>query len=197
MRVWPPVHLDVVPSSALDAKTRAEIIELCESAYGEDFSGLFETFPDAVHVLARDQQGVLVSHAEWVARWLQPEGHRVLRTAYVEAVATAPFKQRQGLASAVLRRIHELLAGDPAWQLGALSPSTPTLYARLGWELWKGPLAIRHDDRVEPTPAEEQVMILRLPPTPSTLLTTSLLSAEWRSGELWGEDVSVDRPDPF
>jgi aminoglycoside 2'-N-acetyltransferase I len=181
----PPVHLDVVSSRALDEGARADIIKLCESAYGEDFSHLFVTLPDAVHVLARDQRGVLVSHAEWVTRWLQPAGHAVLRTAYIEAVATAPTKQGQGLATAVLRRIHELIAADPTWELGALSPSTPTLYARLGWESWKGPLAIRRAEGLEPTPADEQVMILRLPPTPSTLLTTSLLSAEWRSGELW------------
>jgi aminoglycoside 2'-N-acetyltransferase I len=181
----PLLHLDVVPSRALDEKARTEIIGLCESAYGEDFSHLFEALPDAVHVLARDQQSVLVSHAEWVTRWLQPDGHPVLRTAYVEAVATAPKQQGRGLATVVLRRIHELLAADPAWQLGALSPSTPTLYARLGWESWKGPLAIRHDDRVEPTPAGEQVMILRLPSTPPTLVTTTPLTAEWRSGELW------------
>lgn len=181
----PPVHLEVIPSRALEEKPRVEIINLCESAYGEDFTQLFESLPEAVHVLARDEQGVLVSHAEFVTRWLQPAGHPVLRAAYVEAVATAPARQRQGLATAVLRRIHELIAADPSWELGALSPSTPTLYARLGWELWKGPLAVRRGDGLEPTPAGEQVMILRLPPTPPTLVTTTLLSAEWRAGELW------------
>jgi aminoglycoside 2'-N-acetyltransferase I len=35
-----------------------------------------------------------------------------------------------------------------------------------------------------PTPAEEQVMILRLPKTPP-LDPNAPLSAEWREGELW------------
>jgi aminoglycoside 2'-N-acetyltransferase I len=179
------VSLDVVHASALDRAARAEIIALCESAYREDFSRLFELLPDSVHVRARDERGVLVSHAEFVARWLQPEGHGVLRTAYVEAVATAPDHQRHGLATAVLRRLGEAVAADPRWQLAALSPSDPAFYGRLGWELWQGRLAIRRDGALDPSPADERVMIRRLPRTPATLDTTVLMTAEWRDGELW------------
>jgi aminoglycoside 2'-N-acetyltransferase I len=180
-----PVHLEVVTADGLDSAARAEIIALCESAYGEDFTRLFEELTGSIHVLARDEHGALVSHAEWVTRWLQPAGHPVLRTAYVEAVATAPEQQGQGLATAVLSCLSDELAMDSTWELAALSPSDPNFYARLGWELWTGPLWIRHGDRIEPTPPDEQVMILRLPGTPSTLPTTSLLTAEWRVGELW------------
>jgi aminoglycoside 2'-N-acetyltransferase I len=180
-----PVRLEVVEADALDSAMRAEIIDLCQAAYGEDFTRLFEELTGSVHVLARDQRGVLVSHAEWVTRWLQPAGHPVFRTAYVEAVATIPERQGQGLATAVLRRVTERLGADPMWDLSALSPSAPAFYARLGWELWQGPLAIRRGETIEPTPADEQVMIFRLPRTPATLVTTSLLTAEWRIGELW------------
>lgn len=178
-------YLEVVAAQALGHKARAEIIALCESAYGEDFTRLFDELSGSVHVLARDERGVLVSHAEWVTRWLQPAEHPVLRTAYVEAVATAPEQQRRGLATAVLRHLGDVLTTDSTWELGALSPSAPPFYARLGWELWHGPLGIRRGDTVEPTPSDEQVMILRLPRTPATLVTTSLLTAEWRAGELW------------
>ena len=107
-----------------------------------------------------------------------------MRTAYVEAVATAPGHQRKGLATAVLQRLVDVVAADPSWQLAALSPSDAAFYERLGWELWRGPLAIRHDGRLEPSPDDEQVMIQRLPRTPP-LDTTALLTAEWREGELW------------
>jgi aminoglycoside 2'-N-acetyltransferase I len=179
------VRLEVVAADALNHAARAEIIDLCQSAYREDFTRLFEELPGSIHVLARDERGLLVNHAEWVTRWLQPADHRALRTAYVEAVATIPERQGRGLATAVLRRVSDELGANPTWELGALSPSAPALYARLGWELWRGRLAIRHGERIEPTPADEQVMILRLPRTPATLVTTSLLTAEWRSGELW------------
>ena len=179
------VHLEVLARDALTRAMRAEIIALCESAYEEDFSNLFEQLPDSVHVLARDECGSLVSHAEFVPRWLQAGGHEVMRTAYVEAVATLPGHQRKGLATAVLQRLVDVVAADPAWRLAALSPSDAAFYERLGWELWRGPLAIRHDGRLEPSPEDEQVMIQRLPRTPATLDTTMLLTAEWREGELW------------
>ena len=179
------MHLDVVAGDRLSAAARTEIIDLCEAAYGEDFSRLFDDFAGSVHVLARDEHGTLVSHAEWLTRWLHPAGQPVLRTAYVEAVATAPPHQRQGFASAVLRRLADELAANAAWDLAALSPSDAAFYARLGWELWRGPLAIRRADRLEPSPPDEQVMVLRLPRTPATLDLATLLTAEWRPGELW------------
>ena len=60
-----------------------------------------------------------------------------MRTAYVEAVATAPGHQRKGLATAVLQRLVDVVAADPSWQLAALSPSDAAFYERLGWELWR------------------------------------------------------------
>jgi hypothetical protein len=158
---------------------------LCESAYRENFARMFEELPDSVHVLARDEQGALVSHAEWVTRWLQAGDRAPLRTAYVEAVATAPTQQRRGLATAVLRRLAGELVADGSWEMGALSPSVPGFYSRLGWEIWQGPLAIRREGNLEPSAPDEQVMILRLPRTPADLDLTSLLTAEWRVGEVW------------
>ena len=78
--------------------------------------------------------------------------------------------------------------GNPAeaivdFDLGALCPAIPLMYARLGWEFWCGPLFIRRADRLIPTP-DEDVMILRLPRTPPLDLEAPL-SVEWREGELW------------
>jgi aminoglycoside 2'-N-acetyltransferase I len=103
----------------------------------------------------------------------------------VEAVATAPAHRRQGLATLVLRHLFDAVTADPAWQLCALSPAQVSLYERAGWELWRGPPAIRRGTVLEPSPPDEQVMIRRLPGTPASLDLTSLLTAEWRVGELW------------
>jgi aminoglycoside 2'-N-acetyltransferase I len=180
-----PRFLEVIPGDALDSGVRTQIIRLCESAYHEDFSKLFAQFPNSVHVMARDERGVLLSHAEFVPRSLQPAGLPVLRTAYVEAVATAPGEQHKGLATAVLRQLLDVVAADDTWELAALSPSDPGFYERRGWELWRGPLAIRGAGHLEPSPEDEQVMIRRLPRTPAAIDTTALLTAEWRKGELW------------
>jgi aminoglycoside 2'-N-acetyltransferase I len=180
-----PVHVQIVAADALDRAARAEIIALCEAAYREDFARWFDELPGSIHVLARDEHGTLVSHAAWVTRWLQPAGIPPLRTAYVEAVATAPAHRRQGLATLVLRRLIDTVTADPGWQLCALSPAQLSLYERAGWELWRGPLAIRRGTVLEPSPPDEQVMIRRLPGTPASLDLSSLLTAEWRVGELW------------
>ena len=122
----------------------------------------------------------LVGHASWVTRPLQPEGLPPLPTAYVEAVATLPWRQGGGVGSAVMRRVAEEIVG---YELGALSPARPGFYERLGWERWRGPTAIRLGDGLIPTPGEE-VMVLRLPLTPP-LDVEAPITADWRPGELW------------
>ena len=171
--------LRVLPVRELDRQARHQIIDLCTAAFDEDFGQLFQVLPGSTHVLA-ERGGVLVGHACWVTRWLQPPRCRPLHTAYIEAVATAPPLQRQGIGSAIMRRVALEIAG---YQLGALSPTEPAFYVRLGWEAWRGPLAIRGPAGLIDTP-DEGVMIYRSATTPPLELD-GLLTAEWRPGELW------------
>jgi aminoglycoside 2'-N-acetyltransferase I len=179
-----PVVLELEDAAALDGSARAAIVQLCTAAYDEDFSRLFDQFPGTVHVLAKDDHGTLVGHAMWVARRLEADGHH-MRTAYVEAVATAPAFQRRGIGTAIMVRLVQAVMADAQWDLAALSPAVPEFYERRGWEPWKGPLAIRRNGLLDPSPPDELVMIRRLARTPSSLVTTALLTAEWRPGELW------------
>jgi len=153
--------------------------KLCDAAYATNTAPFFESLGPGEHLLGwRD--GTLVSHLMWVPRWLQPRGQRMLRTAYVEMVATAPDQQRQGHASELLTYF---VSQVPDFDVGALCPATEGLYARLGWLFWRGPLFARQDNHLVPTP-KERVMILPLQPTP--VLDLSLpLSIEWRPGEVW------------
>ena len=159
----------LVPGGALDDATRRQIVALCELAFREDFSRFFARLPGALHVLLRDECGALLSHVCWVERGLQPGGLPVLRAAYVEAMATHPARQREGHGTAVLRRLVDEIRAAGGYELAALSPAVPQWYARRGWEPWRGPLIIRHGQTLEPSPAHEQVMILRLPLTPPSL----------------------------
>ncbi len=176
----PELSLQMVRGQDLSAKQKSEIIDLCARAYEEDYEPLFRTFTGANHILAR-LEGALVSHALWVTRWLQPQGLPLLRTAYVEAVATEEACRGRGYATQVMQRVAGEIA---AFDLGGLSPAETTLYTRLGWEFWRGPLSIRILQGLKPTPAE-RVMILRLPGTPPSIDLDAPLSAEWREGELW------------
>jgi GNAT superfamily N-acetyltransferase len=116
----------------------------------------------------------------WITRWLQPHGHAPIKTAYVELVATHPKRRKCGYATAIMERVAQEIAGE---HLGALSPATPTLYERLGWRLWRGPLFARTEDGLLPTP-DDQVMVLQLARTPPLDLNTAM-SVEWRPGEVW------------
>jgi aminoglycoside 2'-N-acetyltransferase I len=175
------VELQVIPSTRLSPEMLDQILALCDRAYEEDLRESFRTFADPVHVVAIDD-GIVVSHALWITRWLAPAGRPPLRTAYVEAVATDPARQRRGFASAILRRLVREVAG---FELAALSPSDDgqLLYTRLGWETWTGPLSIRHGPTLIDTP-DESIMVHRLPVTPPLRLSDAL-SAEWRPGEVW------------
>jgi len=172
-------QLSVTPADQLTPAERTEIVRLCSAAFAEDLSNLFDLLPGSTHVLVRNRQE-LVGHACWVTRWLQPADLPPLRTAYVEAVATNPSRQGRGIGRAVMQRLGEEITG---YDLGALSPAVEEFYERLGWEMWRGPTAIRMEDTVVSTPGEE-VMILRTPRTPPLDLDGSI-SAEWRQGELW------------
>src|SRR5437588_2990443 len=95
----------------LNAETRASIIHVCRTAHQEDdFIHLFSYIPSGgIHVLAY-REHELVGHAVATTRWLQPEGLPLLRTAYVDAVATLPAYQGQGIGSTLMRHLATVLA---------------------------------------------------------------------------------------
>jgi aminoglycoside 2'-N-acetyltransferase I len=172
--------IDLRPTAQLQPAELDELRALCAMAYDEDFSHYFEEVGPGVHLIGR-LDGQLVAHAMWVTRMLAIAGCGPLRTAYVEAVATRPAFRRRGFAGALLARLAREIG---SYDLAALSPSGEGLYQRQGWLPWRGPLFIRDEGRLIPTP-DERVMILRLPGTPADLDLDAAMSAEWRRGELW------------
>jgi aminoglycoside 2'-N-acetyltransferase I len=185
--VLDPLHLAMAASLQLSTATtgdlsaddKDEIVALCTRAFEEDFSSLFHFVQAADHVVAY-LDGRLVGHAVWSTRWLQTEGTELLRTAYVDAVATDPDLWGRGIGSAVIERLAEETAG---YDLRALSTDRPTFYERLGWQRWLGPIAVRKEDEIVPTP-DETVLIRPTPRSPH-IDHRSLLTAEWRGGQPW------------
>lgn len=166
----------------LDVATRVAVVELCTAAHGEDFSRLFFYLPaDSLHFTAyHDNQ--IVSHAVVTTRWVQPERLPILRTAYVDAVATLPAYQRRGYGSAIMR---ELAGHITDYDLACLETDHPVFYEQLDWQRWRGPRAGRAPDgQLVPTPAQQNIMILRLPTTPPLDLDR-LLTIEMQTGRIW------------
>ena len=148
----------VIPSRSLSASGWRENVEFCNCSYEEDLEALLE-------------------------RALQCGDGPAFKTAYVEAVATHSLHRREGYATTIMQRLQAEISRS--FELGALSPSDIAFYERLGWELLEGPLFIRSSDGFMPSPKDEEVMVLRLPNTPTSLNVKSRLSAEWREMDLW------------
>jgi aminoglycoside 2'-N-acetyltransferase I len=174
----------VLPTEDLTVAQRSAIIDVCIAAHtNDDFRNLFSYYipSGGRHFLVHEGRR-LVSHAVVTTRSAQPEGHPVLKTAYVDAVSTLPAEQGKGYASAAMRR---LACEITDYELGCLQTDRPTFYDRLGWELWRGPLAGRSDDgSLIPTPDQRGVMVLRLPQTPPLDLEGGL-TIEPQAKRIW------------
>lgn len=170
----------VVAGKNLTKNEREELVSLCNLAYEEDMGSVFSQFVEPAHVLGfLDER--LVSHALWVTRFLQPEGLPLMRTAYIEAVATNPEFQNRGFASTIMQKVVEEIQ---EFDIAGLSPFNVDYYARLGWELWGGPMYERMENGLVASPPEDELMVYRLPCTPALDLD-SAISIEWREGEVW------------
>jgi aminoglycoside 2'-N-acetyltransferase I len=167
----------------LSEARRNEIIDVCIAAHDEEnFRNLFLRYiPSGGRHFLGFEGDVLVSHAVVTTRGAQPEGLPVLRTAFVDAVSTQPEYEGQGYGSAVMRR---LAAEIPDYEIGCLQTDIPGFYERLGWQLWRGPLAGRDDDSLIPTPDQRGVMVVPLPSPPPLDLDT-LLTIERQPDRIW------------
>jgi aminoglycoside 2'-N-acetyltransferase I len=177
------IYVSSARTEDLDASMRNQIIDLCVEAHQEeDFRNLFSYFSSGGWHFLAYHTNELASHALVTTRWLQPEGHSVLKTAYIDAVSTLPAYQGQGYGSAVMRQ----LAGDidHEYVIACLETDREGFYARLGWRTWRGPLAGRGEQGLVPTPDQHGIMILRLSQTPELDLD-SLLTIECQTGRIW------------
>jgi len=176
------IQVAIARTEELNADTRSAIIHVCRAAHQvDDFLHLFTYIPaGGIHVLAYREQ-MLVSHAVATTRWLQPEGLRLLRTAYIDAVATLPMYQGRGIGSRVMRHLASAMAD---FELGCLETDRVSFYTQVGWEVWRGPLAVRTASALLPTPDQMgKIMILQLARTPPLDLHGLLVVEE--DGRAW------------
>ena len=176
-------RLSVIPSHQLTGEQRSRSIDLCSRAFNLDFTTLFPLLDksvDPIHVLA-EIDSHLVGHAVWTTRWIQPAGTPALRTAYVDGVATEPKLWGHRIGSALINRLADETSD---FDLRALSTNRVSFYQRLGWELWRGPSAVRSEGGdLVPTPTVT-IMVHRTPFTPPLDLD-SFIVADCRPEHPW------------
>jgi aminoglycoside 2'-N-acetyltransferase I len=178
-----PIPVRRVRSPDLGAADLAQLLDLFAACWPE---GDFSTDDIAhamggVHWLA-EAGGRFIGHASVVPRLLEADGVP-LATGYVEAVATHPDWRSRGVASRLMEAANAHIR--ETFELGALSTDLHLVYARAGWERWRGPTFVRTDAGGVRTPEEDDgIMILRTRRTPP-LTGTEALSCEWRAGDAW------------
>ena len=159
-----------------------EIRALMDQAFGGGFSDDdWEHSLGGRHVVVLDG-GAVVAHAAVVPRAIDVAGHP-LRTGYVEAVATSPARQGEGLGSAAMAAAADVVRAQ--YEMGALSSSSWGFYVRLGWERWRGPTYVRAGARTVRTEDEDDgVMVLRFGASAGLDLTAPI-ACESRPGDDW------------
>ena len=183
MTMIEPVAVRSFKTEELDADLRSAIVDLCVAAHQEeDFKNLFSYVPAAGWHFLAYQGEELVSHAMVTTRWLQPQGHPLLRTAYIDAVATLPTAQGRGYGSALMRHLAKTIESE--YVIGCLETDRVEFYERLGWDVWRGSLAGRSEQGLIPTPEQKGIMVLRLSKTPDLNLD-STLTIECQDQRIW------------
>lgn len=175
-----------VPTDELSAWEMTAIRNLLVAAFASDEDGGFGD-DDWDHAIGGrhfvlDLDGVVAAHASVVEREIHVGGYP-LQTGYVEAVATAPGRQRAGFGSLVMNGVGAYIRDR--FELGALGTGRHTFYERLGWQMWLGPTSVRTPDGTEPTPGDDgHVLVLTTPTTPPLDLTGPI-SCDRRPGDVW------------
>ncbi|WP_284231413.1 GNAT family N-acetyltransferase [Mycobacterium antarcticum] len=127
-------------------------------------------------------RGALVAHGAVVQRRLLHRGD-ALRCGYLEAVAVREDWRGQGLATAVMDALEQVLRG--AYQLGALSASEAGrhIYADRGWLPWRGTTAVLAPSGATPTPDDDGSLFVL--PLGVDLDTTGEIACDYRDGDVW------------
>ena len=125
-------------------------------------------------MLLRDPAG-LVGHAAVVPRTLWCAGQE-LQAGYVEGVAVRADARRRGHGSALMGVVEA-----QRYDVLALSATVPEFYLRRGWQLWRGPTAVRTPAGVVRTPEEDGSVLV----FGGALEQHAELVCDWRSGDVW------------
>ncbi|BDX34802.1 aminoglycoside 2'-N-acetyltransferase [Mycobacterium antarcticum] len=175
----------LVHTSDLDGEMREDARRMLVDAFADgetDFTDAdWEHALGGMHALIC-VRGALVAHGAVVQRRLLHRGD-ALRCGYLEAVAVREDWRGQGLATAVMDALEQVLRG--AYQLGALSASEAGrhIYADRGWLPWRGTTAVLAPSGATPTPDDDGSLFVL--PLGVDLDTTGEIACDYRDGDVW------------
>ena len=176
----------LIHTADLDAETRTDARRMVVDAFAGDPAGAFDE-SDWEHALGGmhaliGHRGAIIAHGAVVQRRLLYRG-TALRCGYIEAVAVREDWRGQGLATAVMDALEQVLRG--AYQLGALGASEAglALYLPRGWQQWTGPTSVLTPTGITRTTDDDGgVYVL---PVNVELDISEDLACDWRDGDVW------------
>ncbi|GAA2550149.1 aminoglycoside N-acetyltransferase AAC(2')-Ic [Mycolicibacterium diernhoferi] len=175
----------LIHTADLDAETRADAHRMVVEAFSTSEEGFadsdWEHALGGMHALI-GHRGAIIAHGAVVQRRLLHRG-TALRCGYIEAVAVREDWRGQGLATAVMDALEQVLRG--AYQLGALGASEAglALYLPRGWQQWTGPTSVLAPSGVTRTPEDDGAVYVL--PVGVELDTSADLICDWRDGDVW------------
>jgi aminoglycoside 2'-N-acetyltransferase I len=174
----------LVHTSDLDGETRASAHRMVVDAFGGtiDFTDAdWEHALGGMHAVIA-VRGALIAHGAVVQRRMIHRGV-ALRCGYLEAVAVAQDWRGQGLATAVMDALEQVLRG--AYQIGALSASEAgrPMYAARGWRPWQGTTSVLAPSGVTRTPDDDRSIFVL--PVGVDVDVTGAITCDWRDGDVW------------
>ncbi len=175
----------LIHTADLDAETRADAHRMVVEAFSTSEGGFadsdWEHALGGMHALI-GHRGAIIAHGAVVQRRLLYRG-TALRCGYIEAVAVREDWRGQGLATAVMDALEQVLRG--AYQLGALGASEAglALYLPRGWQQWTGPTSVLAPSGVTRTPEDDGAVYVL--PVSVELDTSADLICDWRDGDVW------------
>lgn len=176
----------LIHTADLDAETRDSARDMVIEAYRDSSDEAF-TAADWEHCLGGMhalifRHGAIIAHGAVVQRRLIYQG-TALRCGYVEAVAVREDCRGQGLATAVLDAVEQVIRG--AYQLGALSSSEMgrPIYTVRGWLPWAGSTSVLAPAGLSRTPEGDHSLFVL--PISVELDATAEITCDWRDGDVW------------
>jgi aminoglycoside 2'-N-acetyltransferase I len=174
----------LVHSADLDNETFDDARRMVFDAFDEEIRYTEDDWEHALggmHALIC-HHGALIAHAAVVQRRLLYR-NSALRCGYVEGVAVREDWRRQGLATALMDAIEQVIRG--AYQLGALSSSQAGrhMYTSRGWLPWRGPLSVLTPTGMRRTPEDDGTLFLL--PVSVELDPDEAIACDWRDGDVW------------
>jgi aminoglycoside 2'-N-acetyltransferase I len=149
----------LVHTADLDAETREGARQMVIDAYDGDFSDAdWEHCLGGMHALIC-HHGAIIAHGAVVQRRLIYR-NSALRCGYVEAVAVRADWRGQGLATAVLDAVEQVIRG--AYEIGALSSSDAgrPIYTARGWQPWRGTTSVLAPAGLNRTPEDDHSLFV-------------------------------------